>query len=122
MELTILEVNKVPVAEIEGMEVAIGGNLLIKRCINQRFMKTLHSASIKVGSDLDTSIGEHDNVLEQSPDEIPYFAVTYSEQEMLKRSQLFYEAMKLRRSVRCFSNQPVSLKLVQNLIKTAGYL
>ena len=85
-------------------------------------MKTLHSASIKVGSDLDTSIEEHDNVLEQSPAEIPYYAVTYSEQEMLKRSQLFYEAMKLRRSVRCFSNQPVSLKLVQNLIKTAGYL
>lgn len=76
---------------------------------------------MKVGSDLDTSVEEHDNLLEQSPAEIPYYAVTYSEQEMLKRSQFFYEAMKLRRSVRCFSNQPVSLKLVQNLIKTAGF-
>ena len=52
--------------------------------------------------------------------EVPYVGVSYSESEMLKRSQLFYESMKLRRSVRTFSSKAVPLKLIQNLVKTAG--
>lgn len=73
-----------------------------------------------VGSDLDMAIDEHDNILQQFPAELPYHSIKFTETEMLKRSQLFYEQMKSRRSVRCFSSKPVSIKLVQNLIKTAG--
>nr|CAD2193040.1 unnamed protein product [Meloidogyne enterolobii] len=73
-----------------------------------------------VGSDLDMAIEEHDNILQQYPVELPYHPIKFTEHEMLKRSQLFYEQMKSRRSVRCFSSRPVSIKLVQNLIKTAG--
>ncbi|ETN69709.1 nitroreductase family protein [Necator americanus] len=47
---------------------------------------------------------------------IPYM----HEREMLRASQHFYEQMKMRRSVRSFSSKPVPLKIVQNLIKTAG--
>ncbi|KAK6055057.1 nitroreductase family protein [Cooperia oncophora] len=42
------------------------------------------------------------------------------EREMLRASQYFYEQMRLRRSVRSFSNKAVPLKIVQNIIKTAG--
>ena len=68
------------------------------------------------------AIEEHDNILQQYPVELPYHPIKFTEHEMLKRSQLFYEQMKSRRSVRCFSSRPVSIKLVQNLIKTAGQL
>lgn len=52
--------------------------------------------------------------------EIPYRGPSYSEEDMWKRSQLFYESMKLRRSVRCFSNKTIPIKIIQNIIKTAG--
>jgi hypothetical protein len=40
--------------------------------------------------------------------------------EMLRRSQLFYESMKVRRSVRDFSSRDVPIKLIQNIVKVAG--
>ncbi|VDL75415.1 unnamed protein product [Nippostrongylus brasiliensis] len=42
------------------------------------------------------------------------------EREVLRSSQFFYEQMKLRRSIRSFSSKTVPLKVVQNVIKTAG--
>ncbi|MBN2182756.1 MAG: nitroreductase family protein [Sedimentisphaerales bacterium] len=47
------------------------------------------------------------------------FAV-YPEEQMLKRSQDFYDLMKLRRSVRQFSNRPIPAEIIENCIKTAG--
>lgn len=38
----------------------------------------------------------------------------------LRNSQIFYEEMKMRRSCRQFSSRDVPLKLIQNLLKTAG--
>jgi hypothetical protein len=52
--------------------------------------------------------------------EVPYKGIQLSENEMLMRSQIFYELMKQRRSVRHFSSRPVPHKLIQNLIKVAG--
>ncbi|CAI4229440.1 unnamed protein product [Auanema sp. JU1783] len=52
--------------------------------------------------------------------EIPFFTPLYDDDESLKKSQFFYEQMKMRRSIRTFSGRPVSLKVIQNLIKTAG--
>ncbi|KAK5964482.1 Iodotyrosine dehalogenase 1 [Trichostrongylus colubriformis] len=52
--------------------------------------------------------------------EILYHMPFMHEREMLRTSQCFYEQMRLRRSVRSFSNKSVPLKIVQNIIKTAG--
>lgn len=40
--------------------------------------------------------------------------------EMIKRSEAFYVTMGSRRSVRHFSNKPVSLDVIKTCIKTAG--
>ncbi|MGB5529445.1 MAG: nitroreductase family protein [Ignavibacteriaceae bacterium] len=46
--------------------------------------------------------------------------IEYSEPEMLKRSQAFYEDIKRRRSVRDFSDKPVAREIIENCIKAAG--
>ncbi|KAI6233697.1 Nitroreductase domain-containing protein [Aphelenchoides fujianensis] len=71
----------------------------------------------QVGSDLDVVDSNEEY---QDARGIRYIPLEFSEPEMLKRSQKFYELMKTRRSVRCFSDREVPLKLIQNLIKTAG--
>uniref|UniRef100_A0A914CIN7 Nitroreductase domain-containing protein n=1 Tax=Acrobeloides nanus TaxID=290746 RepID=A0A914CIN7_9BILA len=80
-------------------------------------VKKKEFADKEVGDSFDV-VDDHDDFY--TAKEIPYIGVSYSEAEMLKRSQLFYESMKLRRSVRTFSSQQIPLKLIQNLIKTAG--
>jgi len=46
--------------------------------------------------------------------------VQYSENEMLKRSEEFYDDIKKRRTVRDFSDQQVPKKIIENCIKAAG--
>lgn len=46
----------------------------------------------------------------------------YTEEEMLQKSRQFYEEMNDRRSVRFFSNRPVPLRVIENIIRTAGKL
>lgn len=40
--------------------------------------------------------------------------------EMIKRSQDFYQFMNMRRTVRAFSNRPVPREVMENIIKTAS--
>lgn len=42
------------------------------------------------------------------------------EQDMIERSQAFYELMKKRRTVREFSSEPVSREIIENCLLTAG--
>lgn len=51
---------------------------------------------------------------------IRYHSETYPEKEMIIRSRQYYEHMNKRRSVRHFSDAPVSLEVIRNIIKTAG--
>lgn len=44
----------------------------------------------------------------------------YSSEEMIKRSESFYNQVKLRRTVRDFSDKPVSKEVIENCIRTAG--
>ena len=44
----------------------------------------------------------------------------YPADEMLKRSQAFYEDVKRRRTVRDFSDKPVPKEIIENCIKAAG--
>jgi len=44
----------------------------------------------------------------------------YSPEEMIKRSESFYNQIKQRRTVREFSDKPVSKEVIENCIRTAG--
>jgi nitroreductase len=44
----------------------------------------------------------------------------YSPDEMIKRSESFYNLIKQRRTVRDFSDKPVSKEVIENCIRTAG--
>jgi iodotyrosine deiodinase len=44
----------------------------------------------------------------------------YSEAEMLKRSQAFYDDIKRRRTVRDFSDKPIPKEVIENCIRAAG--
>ncbi|CEF60572.1 Iodotyrosine dehalogenase 1 [Strongyloides ratti] len=74
-------------------------------------------ADKSVGDDF-AVIDEYDNFV--GGNDIPYKPFSFSEMDMQKRSQLFYETMKLRRSIRCFSSKSIPFKVIQNIIKTAG--
>lgn len=43
-----------------------------------------------------------------------------SEKEMVKKSEAFYNIFKTRRSIRDFSERPVSKEIIENCIRTAG--
>lgn len=56
-------------------------------------------------------------------DGFPFIKFTqeiYSEEEMLFRSKVFYEWMNKRRSVRDFSDKPISKEVIENIILTAS--
>ena len=51
---------------------------------------------------------------------IPYNFETYPEDEMIQKSQTFYDWAKKRRSIREFSDKRVPRKIIENIILTAG--
>lgn len=58
--------------------------------------------------------------MDTSENFIPLNPVTYSNEEMLERSKLFFEQMDNRRSIREFSEQPFPIEVLENIIKTAS--
>ncbi len=59
-------------------------------------------------------------MLESNYKFVPYQGTQYPEQEMLERSQSFYDFMDQRRTVRSFSDQPVPEEVIKNIIMTAS--
>nr|XP_003404346.1 iodotyrosine deiodinase 1 isoform X1 [Loxodonta africana] len=57
---------------------------------------------------------------EETIDHIPFAHTRYSEEEMAKRSQEFYELLNQRRSVRFISNEQIPMEVIDNIIKAAG--
>ncbi len=51
---------------------------------------------------------------------IKYAHVHYAPEEMIERSQKFYDWMETRRSVREFSDQPIPKEVIENIIKSAS--
>ncbi len=51
---------------------------------------------------------------------IPYYREHYTQEDILQRSQNFYQFMNTRRTVREFSSQPVPHEVIENLIMTAS--
>jgi iodotyrosine deiodinase len=52
--------------------------------------------------------------------QIPYKQVSFSEEEMIQRSESFYQFMDKRRSVRDFSDKDVPVEIINNILKTAS--
>nr|XP_051710203.1 iodotyrosine deiodinase 1 isoform X2 [Oryctolagus cuniculus] len=57
---------------------------------------------------------------EENVEHIPFIHTRYSEKEMVKRSQEFYELLNKRRSIRFISNEQVPMEVIDNVIKAAG--
>lgn len=51
---------------------------------------------------------------------IPYEGQTYSPEETATRSQAYYEYMDKRRTVREFSDRPISKEIIENILMTAS--
>jgi len=51
---------------------------------------------------------------------IPYKPATYSEEEMKQRAQEFYQWLDSRRSVRRFSDEPIPIEIINNIIRAAS--
>ncbi|MCP4121950.1 MAG: nitroreductase family protein, partial [Bacteroidetes bacterium] len=51
---------------------------------------------------------------------IPYKQVTFEPEEMIERSHDYHELMDKRRSLRMFSDRPVSQKVIENIVRTAS--
>ncbi|XP_037541330.1 iodotyrosine deiodinase 1 [Nematolebias whitei] len=68
--------------------------------------------------------GDEDEWVDGDDDEefahVPYSHPRYPEETMLQRSDNFYSLMNQRRSVRFISSEPVSRKVIDNIILTAG--
>lgn len=61
-----------------------------------------------------------DYILVDGHKHIRYIHETYSKVEMLKRSKEYFEWIDKRRSVRDFSDKPVSIEIIENIIKSAS--
>eukprot|EP00095_Tigriopus_kingsejongensis_P008761 maker-scaffold92_size382268-snap-gene-2.28 protein:Tk08761 transcript:maker-scaffold92_size382268-snap-gene-2.28-mRNA-1 annotation:"iodotyrosine dehalogenase 1" len=58
-----------------------------------------------------------------SPDKVEmvlYQGPKFTEAEMLSRSKEFYQFMNLRRTLRFYSDRPVPMQVMENIIRTAG--
>ena len=52
--------------------------------------------------------------------QVPYNPPRLSEEEMIRKSEMYYQTLNKRRSVRYFSNDPVPIKVIENVIRAAG--
>ena len=51
---------------------------------------------------------------------VPYLPPRYSADEMIERSKNFYDLVNGRRSVRYFSDEPVPIEVIENIVHAAG--
>jgi iodotyrosine deiodinase len=54
------------------------------------------------------------------PDFIPFVTTSLSEQEQIQRAESFLELCNRRRTIREFSDRPVSKEILERILKTAG--
>ena len=64
--------------------------------------------------------GDDSPVHAEDTEHIPYVHVSRTNEEMIQRSQDFYQLMNSRRSVRMFSSRPVPIEVIKNIVHTAG--
>lgn len=59
-------------------------------------------------------------VLKKDFEHIPYKITRYSQSEMIERSKSFYSLLNKRRTVRFYSDEPVPIEVINNIVRTAG--
>ena len=67
--------------------------------------------------------GDDDEVAPALPDDlqhVPYQGISLSEEEMIDKSKAFLEFIKIRRSVRFYSDKPIPDEVIDNIIEAAG--
>ena len=52
---------------------------------------------------------------------IRHYVKSISEREVLKRSEKFYKNMNARRSIRDFSDKPISREVIENILKNSRF-
>jgi len=58
--------------------------------------------------------------MEKKNDFIPYKREQHTDKEMIERSRRYYEQMNTRRSVREFSDRPIPIEVIENIVMTAS--
>ena len=81
-------------------------------------------ASNKDSIEEEPKISQHSNDSRlsnlENAQHIPFKHKPRTEEEMLKRSKQFYQLMNERRSLRFFSDRPVPIEVIENIVHTAG--
>tara|TARA_R110001583_G_scaffold123082_1_gene274448 strand:- start:69521 stop:70210 length:690 start_codon:yes stop_codon:yes gene_type:complete len=62
----------------------------------------------------------NDYILVDGFKHIRHIQESFSEDEMLKKSKLYFEKFDKRRSIRDFSDKPITFEVIENIIKTAS--
>jgi len=89
---------------------------------NNRPMKK--KAEIREKADVSEEEDEDDegpkSAIDENLEHIPYKYTSRHTEEMIQRSQLFYQSMNERRSLRFYSKKLVPQEIMENIIRTAG--
>ncbi|CAG9855766.1 unnamed protein product [Phyllotreta striolata] len=88
---------------------------------NEEAYEILQSSSSSSSSDNEG--GEEDELTPALPKDLKHIPLEYtrfSSEESLRRAEDFYTLMNARRTIRHFSNEPVPIEIIRNIIKTAG--
>lgn len=57
---------------------------------------------------------------EKKPEFVPYKGIRYTKADMLNRSREFYQTMNRRRTIREFSDKPVPIEIIENIVMAAA--
>jgi len=99
-----------------------GVNLDLKRKKSVSFSEKVETLPQDSKYNISPEDEDADNffVINEDVPHIPYKPNTYSDDVMIKRSLEFYECLNNRRSCRFFSDKPVPLEVIENIIRCAG--
>jgi len=82
--------------------------------------KVKRKEAADVSDDEGDSDEEDQPALESDLEHVPFIHKTFDAEEMIERSEQFYQEMSKRRTLRFYSDKPVPREVINNIIKTAG--
>ncbi|XP_072437413.1 iodotyrosine deiodinase [Chiloscyllium punctatum] len=93
-----------------------------RKARRDRKVGTEDRVNSKPWADEDLRVDEAGSFLNDEPEvqHIPYSSQRYSEDEMIRRANEFYQLMNARRSVRFISEEAVPREVIDSIIRTAG--
>ena len=82
--------------------------------------KVKRKEAADVSDDEGDSDEEDQPALESDLEHVPFIHKAFDAEEMIERSEKFYQEMNKRRTLRFYSDKPVPREVINNIIKTAG--